>query len=382
MHWLIYSPLRWRNAVSAWGPEDALAVKTFIFDLAAAFGRDRENVAVRIATENDHGILVLEDLFLWTRWAVDPKNDMERPEGVAYSSEPRDHAERFRDAIIGSIAAATSQAAYSALTRIREALPAGDLTIDYIKRMQFELRERQYTRDPLPQTKYAKFEDDFRGDVTGLTAFAMAVHADLRAVQYDVERGEHSLRSFFNQVDFKHINKHGEEGAKAGLALEVHFQRLLASELAHHARSRYSVTMESETAEAKRRDVLCSKGDWRASIELKMSERWTVDEYLVALEKQLVGQYMRHNKATAGFLVLVLQTKERQWNDPASTKKLNFQQVLAILSAKAQELEAKDRTRFLRIIGIDATPPEDFRAIVKKSPSKKGIATKASKKKV
>lgn len=379
--WLIGSPLRWRNAVNAWGPTDALAVKTFIFDLAAAFGRDREGVAAQIAKESDHGILALEDLFLWTRWAVDPKDDVERPEGVSYSPGPRDHAERFRGAIIGGIAAATSQTAYSALSRIREALPGGDFTVDYIKRTQFELRERQFTREPLPQLKYGKFEEDFRGDVTGSTSFAMAVHADLRAVQYDVERGEHSLRSFFNQVDFKRINQKGEEGAKAGLALEVHFQRLLASELSHHTRTRYSVTMESETAEAKRRDVLCSKGDWRASIELKMSERWNLADYLVALEKQLVGQYMRHNKATAGFLVLVLQTKGRQWNDLTSKSKLNFQQVLAILSAKAQELEAKDRARYLRVIGIDATTPEDFRAAARKSRPMKSIATKTTKKK-
>lgn len=377
--WFIRSPLRWRNAVNAWGPSDALAVKAFLFDLAAAFGRDREGVAARVAQESDHGILALEDLFLWTRWAVDPKDDVERPEGASYSPGPRDNAERFRGAIISGIAAATSQAAYSALDRIRETLPAGDFMVDYIKRTQFELRERQFTRKPLPQVKYPKFEEDFRGDVSGTTSFAMLVHADLRAVQYDIERGEHSLRSFFNQVDFKRINQKGEEGAKAGLALEVHFQRLLASELAHHARARYSVTMESETAEAKRRDVLCSKDDWRASIELKMSERWTLDDYLVALEKQLVGQYMRHNKATSGFLVLVLQTKGREWTDRTSKKKLNFQQVLAILSARAQDIEAKDRTRYLRVIGIDATTPDDFRAAPEKGRPKKSRATKTTK---
>jgi len=369
--WFIGSPLRWRNAVNEWGPSDALAVKTFIFDFVAALGRNRDGLAGQIATESDYGILALEDLYLWTRWAVDPKDDVERPSGVAYSPEARDNAERFRDAIIGGIAAATSQAAYSALERIQETLPPDDSIVDYVKRTQFELRERQFTRTPLSQIKYGKFEEDFRGDVTSTTSFAMAVHADLRAVQYDVERGEHSLRSFFNEVDFKRINKTGEVGAKAGLALEVHFQRLLASELAHHARARYSVTLESETAEAKRRDVLCSKDDWRASIELKMSERWTLDDYLVALEKQLVGQYMSHNKASTGFLVLVLQTKGRVWIDPTSRKRLNFQQVLALLSAKAQELEAKDRTRYLRVIGIDATPPEDFRAPAKKSSSKK-----------
>ncbi|GAB2458261.1 hypothetical protein GCM10027082_05890 [Comamonas humi] len=60
---------------------------------------------------------------------------------------------------------------------------------------------------------------------------------------------------------------------------------------------------------------------------------------------------------------------------------LNFQQVLAILSAKALELEAKDRSRFLRVIGIDATTPEDFRAAAKKNRSKTVGATKVPKKK-
>lgn len=378
--WLIQSPLRWRNAVAAWGPSEPLAVKAFIFDLAAAFGHDREDIAGRIAKESDHGILALEDLYLWTRWAVDPKDDLERPEGVTYTPGKRDNAERFRGAIISGIAAATSQAAYSALGRIEQAMPAGDFTIAYIKKTRFELRERQYSLDPLPQMKYAKFEDDFRADITGTTSFAMAVHADLRSVQYDVERGEHSLRSFFSEVDFTRVNKKGAEGEKVGLALEAHFQKLLASELNHHARARYSVTLEPQTAEAKRRDILCSKNDWRASIELKMSARWNLADYLVALEDQLVGQYMRHSKATTGFLVVVLQTKGRQWNDPEAKRRLNFQEILTILSAKAQELEAKDRRLYLRVVGIDATVPDDFRADTKKGHTKKCIATKTVKK--
>ncbi|OJY17826.1 MAG: hypothetical protein BGP02_06265 [Pandoraea sp. 64-18] len=92
-----------------------------------------------------------------------------------------------------------------------------------------------------------------------------------------------------------------------------------------------------------------------------MSERWTLNDYVVALERQLVGQYMRHNKATTGFLVLVLQTKNRTWTNPAGGKKIGFEEVLSILSVKAQELESKDRSRYLRVIGIDATAPGDFR---------------------
>jgi hypothetical protein len=364
--WLSSAPMRFRNAVNAWGPRDALAVKGFLFDLAADFGRDREGVAAAVAKGSGLGVMALEDLFLWTHWAVDPALDPEHPSGVTYSPDRRDHAAQFRSSLISAIAQANSQAAYDALGRIRDAMPPGDNYIDYTRRAQFELRERQLTREPLAQVRYDQFERDFRGEVTGTTSFAMAVQADLHAVRYDIERGDHSLRSFFSEVDFKHINTPGAPGEKAGLALEVHFQRLLASELNHHARRRYSITMEPHTAESKRRDVYCSKGDWGASIELKMSERWTLEEYLVALEDQLVGQYMRNNKATIGFLVVVLQ-RDRRWTDPTTGKKtLTFADVLNALSRKAQALEAADRSRYLRVIGIDATKPADFRA---KSPS-------------
>jgi hypothetical protein len=363
--WLSSNPLEFRNRVNSWGPKDAPAVKAFLFGLAADFGRDKEGVAAEIARTSNEGLMALEDLFLWTLWAVDPADDPQHPVGMSYSPGPHDHAAHFRSAILDGIAQANSQAAYDALERIRARLPSGDTYLEYLKRAQFELRERQFSREPLAQIQYDQFERDLRGDVTGAMSFAMAVHADLRAVQYDIERGEHSLRHFFSTVNFKQINKAGDAGESAGLALEVNFQRLLASELNHHARGRYSVTVESNTAEAKRRDILCSRNDWRASIELKMSERWTLRDYIVALERQLLGQYMRHHKATVGFLVLVLQRRNRRWTDSDSGKRLNFQEVVENLAVRAQSLEAKDRSRYLRVIGIDATTPEDFRTAEK-----------------
>jgi hypothetical protein len=295
-----------------------------------------------------------------TKWAVNPVNDIKRPEMVAYSPGDRDNAQDFRDSLISVIASANSQKAYEILGRIRSLTP-DNATQMYLRRVQFELRERQLARKPLPQTKYDQFETDFRAEVTDSLSFAMSVHSDLLVLKYDIERGEHSLRNFFSEVDFKRIAKKNAEGDKAGIALESNFQSLLASELNHHARGHYSVSVESHTAESKRRDVLCSHNDWRASIELKMSERWTLVDYIVALERQLVGQYMRHDNATTGFLVVVLQTKDRLWTNAETGMKIGFDEVLAILSEKAQSLESEDRSRYLRVIGIDATAPEDFR---------------------
>lgn len=359
-HWLTSYPTNFQKAVSKWGPRDPGAVQAFIAKLAAHFGRDRGGDLTRLSQASDEGVMVLEHLYAWTMWAVNPANDIQRPESVVYSPGDRDNAQDFRDSLIRIIASANSQKAYEVLGRIRS-LASDNSTQMYLRRVQFELRERQLARKPLPQTKYDQFETDFRAEVTDSLSFAMSVHSDLLALKYDIERGEHSLRNFFSEVDFKRIAKKGAEGDKAGIALEANFQSLLASELNHHARGRYSVSVESHTAESKRRDVLCSRNDWRASIELKMSERWTLDDYIVALERQLVGQYMRHDNATTGFLVVVLQTKGRLWTNSETGVKIGFDEVMAILSEKAQLLEGEDRSRYLRVIGIDATAPGDFR---------------------
>jgi hypothetical protein len=113
-----------------------------------------------------------------------------------------------------------------------------------------------------------------------------------------------------------------------------------------------------------------------ASIELKMSQRWTYEDYEVALEKQLLGQYMRHNKATTGFLIIMLQ-ETRTWNAPEGGKKINFEAVLTMLRDKAQALESKNRQLYLRVIGIDATKPENFRGVAKKS-ARTSIALKVT----
>lgn len=365
-HWLTSYPTSFQKAVSQWGPKDPGAVQAFIFELASHFGRDRGGNVSRLAQGSDDGVMVLEHLYFWTMWAVNPSNDKQRPNGVVYSPGARDNAQSFRDTLISIIASANSQKAYEVLGRILSSA-SDDPTRMYLRRIQFELRERQFARKPLSQTKYDQFERDFRAEVTDSLSFAMSVHSDLLALKYDIERGEHSLRSFFSEVDFKRFSKPGADGAKAGIALEANFQRLLASELNHHARGRYSVSVESHTAESKRRDVLCSRNDWRASIELKMSERWSVDDYIEALERQLVGQYMRHHNATTGFLVLVLQTKGRLWTNTSTGAKIGFDGVLTILSEKALELEGQDRSRYLRVIGIDATNPIDFRKLDKQA---------------
>lgn len=378
--WLTTYPAAFCKAVAKWLKQAPADTRAFIFQLAAHLGTDHGARAIRLARTGNEGVTSLATLYEWTLATIRPEEDIERPSGEAYSPGERDHAEQLRDALIPAIAAAQSQLAYEVLDKLRLA-SKGPREI-YLRSVQFGMREAQFARPPLAQLKYGDFERNFTADANDTTSFAMRVESDLSAVKYDIEQGEYSLRRFFTEVVLRKRPLKSAEGDKEGLALEADFQRLLASELHHHSKGLYSVTVEPHTAESKRRDVLCSKGDMFASIELKMSRRWTLDKYEEALEKQLVGQYMRHRNATTGFLVIVLQEEDRTWNDPKTGRKLDFKALVALLSERALRLESKDRKRYLRVIGIDATKPANFRSLAKKSaqPTKASGATSTSKK--
>jgi hypothetical protein len=111
-----------------------------------------------------------------------------------------------------------------------------------------------------------------------------------------------------------------------------------------------------------------------------MSERWTINDYLVALNEQLKGQYMQAANSKIGFFVVVLQRK-RQWKAPTGGR-VNFSGLIALLVKRALELEAADPTLFLRVVGIDTTPQDDFRAaraiarVTRKDPAKYANQTK------
>lgn len=352
------------EAVECWYRADAVTAQKFIFELAAYLGTDHGARSIGLAKSGNDGVRALGIIYAWTLEVVRPEDDIEHPYGESYSPVERDHAERFRDQLIPAIAASKSQLGYEILENLRRT--AVGPTRTYLLNVQFEMREAQFARPALAQQKYNDFERDFTADVTDTVSFAMKVHSDLLAVKYAIEKGEYSLRRFFTEIAMtKHpVNK--AEGDKEGLALEADFQSLLASELNHYSTGTYSVTVEPHTAESKRRDVLCSKGDMFASIELKMSMRWTIDKYKEALEMQLVGQYMHHRNATTGFLVIVLQQEGRTWVNPETGRRVDFNGLLAMLREQALQLEAKDRTRYLRVIGIDATKPKNFRTESKK----------------
>ncbi len=354
LFWLWHFPDSFGRDWEAWRASNRRAAEEFMFDLAASLGEDRKTHLRDAAGKGPQGLKTLQTLYEWVLSVVRETEDLTHEDGRVYSVGARDQAQRLRDALLPAIASAKSQAAYDILEDFRAR--ADGPRAKYIRHLQFNMREDEAAIPPLAQQNYDKFELDFAPPVTSYVSFAQTVHDDLLAVKRSVEQGEFSLRRFFNSLTFEHVKTDTE-----GLALEEDFQALLGSELNHVCLGRYGVTLEPILPDSTRRDVLCQIGDLRATVELKMSIRWTLEDYLVALEHQLKGQYMQSANSKIGFLVVVLQ-KERRWNLPSGGT-VDFPGLLDILRAKARELQTADSCLFLRVVGIDATAKEDFRAV-------------------
>lgn len=352
LFWLLHYPSTFGTRWERWRTSEQRAAEEFMFDLAAYIGEDRQHRLRAAAERGMKGLKALSILYEWVVTVVRESEDLTHEDGRAYHVGARDNAQRLRDSLLPAISSVKSQAAYEVLDELRK--NATGANANYIQRLQFQMREEEAYVAPVAQQNYAKFERDFSPPVTSYTQFAQAVHNDLLTVKRDIEHGEFSLRRFFNQVVMEHIKTDTE-----GLALEEDFQALLGSELNHASGGRYGVTLEPILPAATRRDVLCQVGDMRATVELKMSERWTVADYLVSLAEQLKGQYMQAPDSKIGFFVVVLQ-RHRKWDNPAGGE-LDFAGLIRILEAKALELQAADPALFLRIVGVDAAPQTDFR---------------------
>ncbi|GLK69793.1 NACHT domain-containing protein [Hansschlegelia plantiphila] len=142
---------------------------------------------------------------------------------------------------------------------------------------------------------------------------------------------------------------------------ETEMQRTLAGRLDAQAKGAYRVVRENEAADAKRNDIqlLAVRGDQMAAIEVKIADnRYSVAELEWALEHQLVGQYLRHERCKAGCFLLTYHGRKGSWEHPVTSEPISFEQVILYLSDKAAALEAGSNGDYrLAVVGLDLNDP-------------------------
>jgi hypothetical protein len=122
---------------------------------------------------------------------------------------------------------------------------------------------------------------------------------------------------------------------------ELHDEKLvqgwIADRLESVAGKRFSVVRESHVADEKEPDITLLVSSTQAStpIEIKVAESWSVPELVRALQKQLIGQYLRDTDHRWGVLLLVhIKMKPRGWR--LGRKYLSFGQLVERLTQLAE----------------------------------------------
>ncbi|WP_437950246.1 hypothetical protein WME98_05060 [Sorangium sp. So ce296] len=205
-----------------------------------------------------------------------------------------------------------------------------------------------------------------------ITADLFAVTLDVLAdIRHHIERDDDSPKATYCRDDID----------------ESHFQRLLRKELEVRAHGRYTVSREDELADGTRPDLrIRANGLGPISIEVKIADCWSLTALETALEKQLVGQYMRDAAAQHGVLVLVSSRNKKEWGS-APNQVPKFDALVHCLIARAEDLRSqRSDIENLAVIGIDFHEPDGLAKrstglVERKQPSRQpaGAARKRKK---
>ena len=140
---------------------------------------------------------------------------------------------------------------------------------------------------------------------------------------------------------------------------ETEMQRTLAWRIRDKAKGAYRVTREEEVADQKRPDIRLwtIKKDHKAAVEIKIADKYSLNQLDKALRDQLVGQYLRPSYCKAGCLLLTYHGRKLYWQCPKTEKRLNFSEGVAWLNNKAKILEREKKDIRLAVFGLDLTDP-------------------------
>ena len=269
------------------------------------------------------------------------EDDIDRSGGEGYSPTARDDAQDFRGGLLERFAA-TKDPEVEAVLRDYLAEPLLSHLTDYIRHLLDQHREQLAELPVWRASDVRIFATDYeREPQTDADLFRIGLRrlADLKSW---VETGEDSPRDEVNP-----------EKNEAG------FRIWLQRRLNEKARGRYVVPAEWEIDGRARPDLrLVIPSASPVSLELKIADKWTLQELLDGLEKQLVGTYLRDRRARNGVYVLALFNRDRKWESLDGGRRINCDEMLAILIARARDiLRVRADIAGLEVVLIHFSPP-------------------------
>ena len=292
------------------------------------------------SAENDI-VDLFAQLFGDRRDAVDPKGDDFTPATllnlirVAYqhiriaddieyegssTAQSRYDAQRARERLVSALLDAKGNDGWSAKLEL-----ADDPSCAYFRdRILAEADERWAEEiNSIPFDDAQAVALDIKGDAPGTTNESMFRIMKDRLLELD----DLLLRDGSQKEEWSSIK------------VEKIMRRAISRELDHLSKGLYRVDQEAATAEEKETDIRMrsTASDLESVIEVKIADGRSGKDLFATIYNQLVRKYMAPENRRSGCLLITL-SKDCNWNHPDTKKRINTEELMAVLRSEASRI--------------------------------------------
>ena len=244
---------------------------------------------------------VMERLVTIAFRTVRVEDDNHHEDGVSYSPDTRDAAERARSALFNLLIGTPGRATVDTLHRFKS-VPDMPIQPGRLDELIFTRAADNSEHSPWNPGEAYALEQQFDSTPNTPTDLQSVAIRRLSDIQHDLHHAD-----FAQGKTFKALPK------------EVDVQNWIANELRNRQGRAYSVEREPHVVEEKEPDIRlrARSTDAALPIEVKVAESWTLAKLEEALVAQLCGRYLRSQDGRHGILLLVHQNARSQgWEKP------------------------------------------------------------------
>lgn len=280
---------------------------------------------------------------------VRPGDDVQH-DGV-FSPDSRDNAERIRNAVLTALLNAKGEHAWRAKLEV-----AADPLFENLKDRILAIAEERWAEE----IDTDSFDD----------SQAKSLDTQCEAPPSTNEAMFNIMVSRLEDIDELLLSDESPRESWAKNDEERMMRRTIAHELKIQANGMYNVNQEAVTGDEKETDIrLISKiSAHEAVIELKLANKYSVNELFNALHNQLVKKYLAPENRRSGCLLITL-ANDKKWKHPDNNSWLDFEALVQLLQTEAKRIVDGIGALHLHVHALDLRPrlPVEAKNVKKKS---------------
>ena len=290
------------------------------------------------AREAYRSVAHMKTLYLLMHRYIRESEDIDRIGGGAYSPGLRDDAQDARNLLISFIKETPGKEAYLAMMEISTAHPS-EHSRPWLAFRAKEKATADADMAPWSVEQVLSFHNSMERTPRNHRDLWYLAIDRIRDYGDDLEHGDTSTAESLLEFDERKI------------------RQFIGNELLNRAQARYSISQESELADAKKPDILFhGAGFGSVPCELKLADRWTGPSLFERLEVQLCGDYLRDRQSDRGIFLLVYAGGQKRWVHPNRTQIRGFAALVEALQSYWLTISPQfPGVEDVRVMGIDLT---------------------------